>query len=183
MSPKSQNPPALEHETERPSTRQRIRKILLVVTVFLLGLAIPLAIKENMIHATIYLFTDRFWDDLILRFRGAGRFRFLLQPGTAIVLGWIGGRNDTAQGRHGFLGRLIFRHAGWRDSLTHAIDAISILLIMGILADIVFQFVLLGVVHVMPALVLGPLFISVPYAVCREITSRLKPAANRGESH
>lgn len=151
-----------------------MRTVMLMITVFLLGLALPFVLMDNVRNSTLYLFTDRFWDDIILRFQGAGRFRFLLQPGMAILLGLLNGRKDAARGHHGFLRRIISRQAGWKESLQHGLNTISILLIMGILADIVFQYILLGIVHIVPALILGPLFISVPYTVSRGISSRVR---------
>lgn len=166
----------MERNKAEPQRRKKhaVRNLLLMITVFLLGLALPFVLLENMKHGTLYLFTDQFWDDLILRFQGAGRFRFLLQPGTAVILGLLNGKQDAARGRHGYLRRIISRQAGWKESVQHGFNTVSILLIMGTLADIVFQYILMGIVHILPALILGPLFISVPYAVARGISSRIK---------
>lgn len=172
------------HKSESPSQlKNAIRRVMLMITVFLLGLALPLVLVENIRHGTLYIFTDQFWDDILLRFQGAGKLRFLLQPSVAAILGSINGRRDAARGRPGYLRRIISREAGWKESVQHGFNTISILLIVGILADIIFQYILLGVVHILPALFMGPLFISIPYTAARGISSRIKTRSPSEVSH
>ena len=47
------------------------------------------------------------------------------------------------------------------------------LLLMGILLDAVFQWVILGVSHPGAALVVGPVLIVAPYSLTRELSNRL----------
>ena len=109
--------PDPKHKPDRPSIKHMFRNILLVFTVFLLALALPYALSENLRLGTWYLFTDRFWDDVVLRFQSAGRFRFMLQPCVAMILGAMNGRIDAARGRYGFLSRIISRKSGWKESV------------------------------------------------------------------
>jgi hypothetical protein len=51
--------------------------------------------------------------------------------------------------------------------------AISTLLAMGIIMDVVFQFVLYRAVHPGAAVFVGPLFICVPYTLSRATTARV----------
>ena len=53
------------------------------------------------------------------------------------------------------------------------VAAISTLLAMGIILDVVFQWVLYRAVHPGAALVVGPILICVPYALSRALTNRL----------
>ena len=54
------------------------------------------------------------------------------------------------------------------------------LLLMGILMDSVFQWVILGVSHPGAALVVGPVLIVAPYALARSLANRLARLRGRG---
>ena len=54
------------------------------------------------------------------------------------------------------------------------------LLLMGILLDAVFQWVILGVSHPGAALVVGPVLIVGPYALARALSNRLARWRGRG---
>jgi hypothetical protein len=150
-----------------------IRKILLILTVFLLAAALPSVIRECARTGDLYLFSEQFWNDVVSRFVGAGRFRFLIQPTVAILLGLIGGKRDAIAGRPPYLWGIVSGDAGWKEALKHGFDTISIMLILGILADIVFQYILFGIVHIVPALLLGPLLITGPYSLARGASNRI----------
>jgi hypothetical protein len=150
-----------------------IRKILLIVTVFLLAAALPSVVREWAKTGDIYLFSKQFWNDVVSRFIGPGRFRFLIQPTVAILLGVIGGKRDAAAGRPPFLYSILSGEAGWKEAMKDGFDTISIMLILGVLADIVFQYILFGMVHIVPALLLGPILITVPYSIARGAANRI----------
>lgn len=150
-----------------------IRNILLIVTVFLLAAAIPSVIREWARTGEIYLFSEQFWNDVVSRFVGAGRFRFLFQPTMAILLGLISGKKDAKSGRPLFFWNIVYREAGWKETVKDGFDTISIMLIFGILADIIFQYILFGIVHIAPALLLGPILITLPYAMARGTSNRI----------
>ncbi len=65
--------------------------------------AIPSAIREALESGRIYLFSWEFLSDLPARFTGPGRFRFILQPAVAILLGLRGGLADARAGRPPYL--------------------------------------------------------------------------------
>jgi hypothetical protein len=72
-------------------------------------------------------------------------------------------------------------HRGRRSEfLKSGFNAVVNLLLMGILLDAVFQWVILGVSHPGAALVVGPLLICVPYAVARALSNR---TARRQKDH
>ena len=54
------------------------------------------------------------------------------------------------------------------------------LLLMGILLDAVFQWVILGVSHPGAALVVGPVLIVTPYAIARALSNRLARRHGQG---
>jgi hypothetical protein len=135
--------------------------------------AIPFAIIETIETGRMYLFSRQFVEELPHRFTGPGRFRFILQPMIAIFLGIRGGLADAKMGNPPYLFGLLF-HADRRGELLRSgAAAISTLLAVGIIMDVVFQLILYRAVHPGAALVVGPLFICFPYALSRALTTRL----------
>jgi hypothetical protein len=63
--------------------------------------------------------------------------------------------------------------------LRSAGEAISILLAIGIILDVVFQLVLYQEVHPGAALLIGPILICTPYAITRALTNRLVRSLGR----
>jgi hypothetical protein len=80
---------------------------------------------------------------------------------------------DARAGRAPFLHELLLRRGHRRALLKSGFKAVSNVVLMSILLDAVFQWVILGVSHPGAALVVGPVLISVPYAVARALSTRL----------
>lgn len=134
---------------------------------------IPFAIMDTVEAGRVYLFSREFLDELPRRFTGSGNFRFILQPLVAIILGVCGGLADVKAGNPPYLLGLIL-HAGRRKELLRSgLAAVSNLLAVGIILDVVFQYVLYKAVHPGAALVVGPILICTPYALSRALTARL----------
>jgi len=151
----------------------RRETIVIVVALFVLAAAIPFAIVETMEKGRVYLFSRQFLEELPHRFTGHGRFRFILQPMIAIFLGIRGGLADAKAGKPPYLFRLLFHAGHRRELLRSGAAAISTLVAMGIIMDVVFQLVLYRAVHPVVALLVGPIFICVPYTLSRALTTRL----------
>jgi len=151
----------------------RRETIVIAVALFVLAAAIPFAIVETMEKGRVYLFSRQFLDELPHRFTGHGRFRFILQPTIAIFLGIRGGLADAKAGKPPYLFRLLFHAGHRRELLRSGAAAISTLVAMGIIMDVVFQLVLYRAVHPVVALLVGPIFICVPYTLSRALTTRL----------
>ena len=153
-------------------TRGTISTIMTALAVLVLVAALPSAIRDTVENGRVYLFSRQFLDELPQRFSGPGRFRFVLQPAMAILLGWRGGLADARAGRSAFLYGLLaggevrreFLHSGWR--------ATRDLVAMGIVLDAVVQFLIYRQVHPGAALLMGPAMISAPYAVARAAANR-----------
>src|SRR5882724_7350362 len=77
-------------------TRSTISTIMTAVAVVMLRAAIPSAIHDTFETGRVYLFSREFLEELPT---GPGRFRFVLQPVMAILLGWRDGRADARAGR------------------------------------------------------------------------------------
>jgi hypothetical protein len=147
--------------------------IVTVLAILAIAIALPFAIVDTFEKGRIYLFSRHFLEELPQRFTGPGRFRFLLQPMTAIVLGLRGGLRDAKAGHPPYLFGLFFSPGHRREFLRSGVAAIRNLIAVGIIMDLVFQLVLYRSVHPGAAVVVGPLFICIPYAVSRALTTRL----------
>jgi hypothetical protein len=151
----------------------RRETIVIALALLLLAAAIPFAIVETVEKGRVYLFSRQFIEELPQRFTGPGRFRFFLQPTIAIILGIRGGLADAKSGHPPFVFSLLFHAGRRRELLRSGAAAISTLLAMGIIMDVVFQLILYRAVHPGAALVVGPIFICFPYALSRALTRRL----------
>jgi hypothetical protein len=90
--------------------------ILPAVVILVLLAALPFAVWEFIQTGEFYLLSHRFWPDLVARFHGPGRMRFILQPTVAIILGARDGVKDRRAGNPPFLWGLVFHPADRRDS-------------------------------------------------------------------
>ena len=91
----------------------------------------------------------------------------------AIILGILNGRADARAGKPPYLYGILFHRNLRGDLLKTGFAAIANLMLMGILLDTVFQWVILGVAYPGAALIIGPALIAAPYTVVRALTNRL----------
>jgi hypothetical protein len=142
------------------------------LTLLVLLLSLPGALRDAFDRGGLYLFSRAFLDDLPKRLTGPGRFRFVLQPLIATLLGIRSGMADARAGRPPYLLGLATdperRGELARDGLATVIN----LLLMGILLDSVFQWMILGASYPGPALIVGPVLITMPYAIARALANR-----------
>ena len=151
-------------------TRNRVLTALVILMILW---ALPGAIQETLQTGRVYLFSRQFLEDLPRRFSGPGRFRFILQPVLAILLGVRGGLADARTGNSPYLFALMF-HGHKRKELLHSgLTAIGHLVAMGILLDAVAQLLIYRQIHPGAALLIGPVLICLPYASARGLTARL----------
>jgi hypothetical protein len=158
---------------EASDVRLRRESILTALALLVIAAAIPYAIVDTIETGRVYLFSAQFLMELPQRFTGPGRFRFILQPTLAILLGVRGGLADARAGNPPFLFGLLFDAGRRRASLRSGAAAVRTLLAMGIVLDVVFQLVIYRAVHPAAAVLIGPILICVPYALSRALTTRL----------
>jgi hypothetical protein len=151
----------------------RRETIVTVLALLVLAAAIPSAIMDTIETGRVYLFSMQFLEELPQRFTGPGRFRFIMQPMLAILLGVRGGLADAKAGNPPYLFGLLFDAGRRSELLRSGVAAIRNLLAMGIILDVVFQLVIYHAVHPGAALVVGPILIGTPYALSRALTTRL----------
>lgn len=155
-----------------PMKKRGLTAALAVLTVTVLAVSAPSSLVEAWRRGGFYVFSREFIEDIPRRLAGPGRFRFLLQPLIAASLGIRSGRDDARAGRPPFLSALLFRSEQRRELMASALQSIGNLVMMGILLDSLFQWVLLGASYPGAALVVGPVLIAFPYASARTIANR-----------
>jgi hypothetical protein len=158
---------------------RRTTIILAVLTVLVLMLSVPGSLRDAFNRGGFYLFSSAFLEDIPKRLAGPGRFRFVMQPLTAIILGILNGLADARAGRPPYLYGVFLHRDLRKDLVKTGFSSIVNLLLMGILLDAVFQRIILGAVHPVPALIIGPFLIVGPYAVARALTNRLARLAKK----
>lgn len=151
----------------------RRETVVLRLAILVLAAAVPFAIMETIETGRVYLFSRQFLEELPQRFTGPGRLRFILQPMTASFFGIRGGLADAKTENPSYLFMLLFHTGRRKELLRSGAAALSTLLAMGIIMDVVFQLVLYRAVHPVVALLVGPIFICFPYALSRTLTARL----------
>jgi hypothetical protein len=142
------------------------------LTAAVLVASAPASLAEAWRRGGFYLFSRDFLEDIPRRLVGPGRFRFLLKPLVASLLGLRSGRENARVGRPPFLFGVLFRAEARTRLLAPAFGSIINWLLMGILMDSLFQWVLLGTSYPGAALGVGPVLITVPYAVARALAHR-----------
>ena len=150
------------------------RAVLPAIVIAVLLAALPGAIQRLIQTGNPYLFTDQFFHDMVARLSGPGRFRFILQPLVAILLGARDGRKDVRAGSPPFLWRLIFQNDSPRRELVRgALSSVSNLIAVAILLDVASQYLIFREIHPGAALILGPVLIALPYSFSRALTNRI----------
>jgi len=153
--------------------------VLAGCTLAVLVATVPGALRDAWDRGGLYLFSWAFLEDLPRRLTGPGRLRFVIQPLVAILLGTRAGRADGRAARPPFI-LAVFAHAQQRrELLVEAGRALVNLVLVGILLDMVSQWLMLGVAHPGAALVVGPVLISLPYALARALSNRVARVERR----
>jgi len=153
--------------------------VLAVCTLAVFVAAAPGALRDAWERGGIYLFSWEFLEDLPRRLTGPGRFRFVLQPLVAILLGVRAGRGDARAGRPPYILAVIAHSHHRRQLLAEAARELANILLFGVLLDAVAQWLILGVWHPGATLVVGPVLIGLPYALARAIGNRVARQRSR----
>jgi hypothetical protein len=146
---------------------------LTAIVILVLLAALPFAVYEFVTTGEFYMFSKRFVPDVLARFSGPGRLRFIFQPIAATILGARDGVKDARAGAAPFLSALVFRGRNRPELLRGALASVRDLVAIAILLDVVAQFLIFRMVHPGVALILGPVLIAAPYAIARALTNRI----------
>jgi hypothetical protein len=150
-----------------------------IVLVILLS-TVPTAIHRLIQTGDPYLFTERFFDDMVARLSGPGRFRFILQPLVAILLGARDGMKDARAGSCPFLWGLIFHKELRPQLLRHGLASVRNIVAVAILLDLISQYLIFREIHPGAAVILGPVLIFLPYSIARALANRIARRHGRG---
>jgi len=151
---------------------RRVTLILASLTLLVLILSLPGSLREAFERGGFYLFSQAFFEDIPKRVTGPGRFRFVFQPVVAILLGIRDGLGDRRAGRPPYLYGILFRRRHRRELLQSGFESVVNLMLMGILLDSIAQWLILGASYPGAALVVGPVLITIPYALARALANR-----------
>jgi len=154
--------------------------ILTALAIVILLAALPGAIGRLVRTGHPYLLTQQFFKDMLARFSGAGRLRFILQPVAAVLVGMRDGTKDSREGCRPFLSALVSQRAHRMDLLRSALGSVRDLVAIAIILDVISQFLIFHEVHPGAALVLGPVLIAIPYSISRGLANRI---ARRRRQH
>jgi hypothetical protein len=147
--------------------------VLIIVAILVLLALLPRAVHRLVQTGDLYLFSERFFADMFARLSGPGRFRFILQPVMAILLGTRDGMKDAQTHSVPFLLGLMFHREHRLNLLRSALVSVCNLVAIAILLDIISQFLIFREIHPGAALLLGPALIGVPYALARAFANRI----------
>ena len=150
----------------------RSRLLSLILVAILLG-TLPSAILRLIQSGDPYLFTRRFFEDIWARLSGPGRLRFILQPTIATVLGVRDGWRDARTGSPPYLWSLVFHGEHRRQLLASAFASLRDIVAIAILLDLLSQAIIFRELRPGAALIVGPVLISIPYAVSRALAYRV----------
>jgi hypothetical protein len=160
--------------------RKRSTLVLAGLTLLVLLLSVPAALRDAFDRGGFYLFSRAFLEDLPKRLTGPGRFRFVLQPLVATLLGIRSGVADARAGRPPYLLGLATDRERRRELARDGLSTVANLVLVGVLLDSVFQWMILGASYPGPALIVGPVLITAPYVIARALANRLTRARVAG---
>jgi len=149
-----------------------LTSFLACATLAVLLLSVPGSLREALDRGDFYVFSLAFIEDLPKRMTGPGRFRFVLQPIIATILGIRSGITDARMGRPPYLFGVLFNRKLRPELLTSGFGTIVNLLLTGILLDSISQWLILGRSYPGAALVVGPVLVAAPYSVSRALANR-----------
>jgi hypothetical protein len=114
-----------------------------------------------------------FSEGLIRRIAGPFRFRFIAQPLIAIALGIWDGIGDAKAGRPPYLAGMLFAVEHRRELLKRSLQRLTMPFLIGVILDVVVQWLLFHRVIVLGAVVAGTSLVALPYAIARGLTNRM----------
>jgi hypothetical protein len=159
--------------------RQRaITLVLAILTLVVLIFSAPDSLRDDYNRGGFYLFSHSFIDDIPKRMSGPGWFRLITQPFIAAILGCTSGFADTRSGRPPYISGVLFNRALRHELLKSGFNHLVNLLLMSILLDSVFQWMIFGSSHPGAALVVGPMLVAAPYCLARALANRFMRLRN-----
>lgn len=114
-----------------------------------------------------------FLDHLVGRLTGPMTFRLLLQPIAAIAYAIRDGVRDARHGRQPYLWHVFTDAAARRRLLQEGVSAVGRVILLAVLMDAVYQFIVFGWVHPLELIVVVLALAFVPYLLVRGPVNRI----------
>jgi hypothetical protein len=114
-----------------------------------------------------------FWQGIMETATGRGQLRLIIQPTIAIIVGLRMGISDAKLGKDPFLMRLALTSSDRSGVLKEAAGKLLVPFCLAIVFDGILQYLTLGYVRPLAALIMGALLIFVPFTVSRSFTNRI----------
>ena len=134
------------------------------------GLIVGLIAVGAIWYGTSFEDLDRLWKDILARPGGPMTFRFILQPAMAAAMALRDGLRDARLGRRPYLWALlrgVRGPEGRAGRLWEGIISTSRIIILGVVMDVVYQWLELKTFYPGQAAVIAVLLAFVPYVVLR----------------
>ena len=130
----------------------------------------------------------RFWDEMIARPAGPMKFRFVLQPIVASALAIHDGMKDAHLERTPYLWTMVNDPARRRKRFIEGLKAVSRVLVLGVVMDVIYQYVALGGFRPLQTVVIALFLAFLPYVIVRGPATRVERyffhrAAHKEQSH
>ena len=148
-------------------------------------LAILLIAAGALWHGVTLEAWHRFVHDLLERPDGPMKFRFILQPSMAVIAAVRDGVKDARTGRIPHFWAILFEPQERVTRLREGLDATARIILLGLVMDVIYQFIVLGTFYPIEALIIALLLAFVPYLVIRgpvtRVARRWRSRASGGE--
>lgn len=163
--------------SEAPSKRQILLARLVVV---LIGALLIFGLFQyGLAPAARRLF----WQDIISRPGGPMTFRFILQPAMAAFAAFHDGVNDAREGRLPYLWTIFTNRTERKGRLYEALISTARIILLGLVMDTVYQFIVLKSFHPGQAVVIALALALVPYLLLRGPVARIASCRRRDASN
>jgi hypothetical protein len=124
-------------------------------------------------------FFTRVWTDLIGRVEGPMKFRLVLQPLMACILGIRAGLHDAREKKPPFLWALVFQPESRRSLLWHGWKDTSRVFVLAVIIDVAYQVYVLRMIYPGEAIIVAVTLALIPYSLVRPIVNRLARLGKR----
>ena len=151
-----------------------------VLAKLVIVLAVVLLIAGAVWHGVTGDAFRRFWHDLVERPDEPMRFRFILQPLMAALAAIHDGREDTRAGRTPYFMTMLRNPQERVGLLREGLNATARIILLGLVMDVIYQFIVLKTFYPDQALVVALLLAFFPYLIIRGLALRVARSRIRG---
>jgi hypothetical protein len=118
-------------------------------------------------------FPRSFAEGLEGRLSGPGKGRFVVQPLVSIALGIRDGIGDAKQGKPPYFIQVLFESEHKIDALKTGLKSIATPLAVGIVLDMILQWVIFQGFLLLSAILAGTILVALPYSIARGLSNRI----------